>query len=91
MSYLYDDESEYWDDIEDELEGSGMFGSMLEAQLVHFREPNQCCQCGKLDEALRQKQTSERYCSEECNQKWHQLFEVRLRIGERDLAIRGYD
>lgn len=66
-------------------------GSMLEAQLLRYREPNQCRQCGKIGESLRTKETPERFCSDECNKQWHKLMELRIAQGKHDLRTRGYD
>ena len=66
-------------------------GSMMDAQLLRFKEPNQCRQCGKVDEALRSKKVEERFCSETCSKEWHALLDTRVKQGLHDLRTRGYD
>ena len=66
-------------------------GSMMDAQLLRFKEPNQCRQCGKIDEALRAKKVEERFCSEKCSKEWHALLDTRVAQGLHDLRTRGYD
>jgi ribosomal protein L40E len=87
------DEDDFFEDEEqdDVLFDSGLMGSQLEAQLLQFKEANQCRQCGKIEESLRNKKVEERFCCEECSKKWHQLMEIRLEVGKRDLESRGYD
>jgi hypothetical protein len=87
------DEDDFFEDEEqdDVLFDSGLMGSQLEAQLLQFKEPNQCRQCGKIDESLRQKKIEERFCSEECRKKWRALAEIRIAVGKQDLEVRGYD
>lgn len=66
-------------------------GSIMDAQLLRFKEPNQCRQCGKVDEALREKKVEERFCSEACSKEWHSLLDTRVKQGLHDLRTRGYD
>ena len=104
MSDPYDSLSEQDDWIEDEdLEDGEInlfsnipylndsIGSMLEAQLLRYREQNQCRQCGKVDEGLREKKVEERFCSEDCSKQWLQVMEVRIAQGKHDLRVRGFD
>lgn len=66
-------------------------GSMMDAQLLRFKEPNQCRQCGKIDEGLRAKKVEERFCSEKCSKEWHELLDTRVKQGLHDLRTRGFD
>jgi hypothetical protein len=66
-------------------------GSMMEAALTQYREPNQCRSCGKIDESLRTKKVEERFCSDKCSQSWHALLDTRVKQGLHDLRTRGFD
>lgn len=66
-------------------------GSMMDAQLLRFKEPNQCRQCGKIDEVLGAKKVEERFCSDKCSAEWHSLLDTRVKQGLHDLRTRGYD
>jgi hypothetical protein len=66
-------------------------GSMMEAQLVKYKEPNQCRSCGKHDESLRGKEAKDRFCSDQCRSDWNRLLEVRIAQGKHDLRTRGFD
>jgi hypothetical protein len=90
-------DSDDWEEEDDEGFFSNIpwigenFGSLLEAQLCRYREPNQCRQCGKFDEALREKKVEERFCSDECQKEWKAVMDVRIQQGLHDLRTRGYD
>lgn len=102
---LYDptDELPEYDEDEEELEEGEVnlfasmpwindrVGSLMDAQLLQYREPNQCRNCGKIDESLRQKKVEERFCAEKCKQEWTRLLDTRIAQGKHDLRTRGYD
>jgi len=94
------DEEDYEDDEEDLEEGevnlfasmpwiNQIIGSVMEAQLHRYREPNQCRQCGVI--MPEEKPAPERFCSAECRKEWHALLDLRIAQGKHDLRTRGFD
>lgn len=68
---------------------SGFLGSMLEAQLI--RDGQEICpQCKKPIKSVLDQNTPNQ-CTNEKHNDFKRLFAVRLEIGRRDLATRGYD
>jgi len=98
--YYSPDYDDYEDDEEDLEEGevnlfasmpwiNPFIGSMMEAQLLKYKEPNQCRWCGKIME--QEKPAPERFCSDLCMKQWHELMELRIAQGKHDLRTRGFD
>lgn len=74
---------------EEEEEDSGFLGSMMEAQLV--RDGQIICPDCKLKVSSILNQEKPNPCQNRLHLDFKALFDVRLEIGKRDLAIRGYD
>jgi hypothetical protein len=89
----YNMEEDYWEnedeDDEEEEQDSGIFGSLLEHQVCE--DGNKICEkCQRPVRSILDTQKPNT-CTEQIHKDWKNLLELRIKIGERDLRIRGYD
>lgn len=73
----------YWNNDNDQ-----MIGSVLESWVN--RDTGEYCRfCA--DVHVGDVESNEKFCSDECRERFDQVFDARLAIGKRDIDLRGYD